>query len=136
MMEKLKLKFQKFSNALLSLEAIYLKPTVEDRSNIDASIRRFVFSFELFWKFLKEYFFQMGLEINYPRDIIKEAFSLGMINDETLWLQMLKDRHLTSHTYDQHLADTIFSNIQKYTPMIRAVLDFLEEHDQDKLFSE
>ena len=39
-MLKSKIKFEKFEKALFSLEAIYLKPIQEDRSNIDATIPR------------------------------------------------------------------------------------------------
>lgn len=125
-MKKLELKFQKFNKAILSLEAIYLKPTLPDRSNIDATIQRFEFTFELFWKFLKEFFFQKGLELNYPTDIIKEAFSTNLIDDEDIWIQMLKDRNMSSHTYDEALADKIFARIRIYTPLIRKCCDRLQ----------
>jgi hypothetical protein len=39
--------------ALQSLEAIAFKPFQKDRSNIDATIQRFEFTIELFWKTLK-----------------------------------------------------------------------------------
>lgn len=53
-MSKSKIKFEKFKKALISLEGIYLKPMQDDRSNIDATIQRFAFTFELAWKFLKD----------------------------------------------------------------------------------
>jgi len=43
---------------------------------------------------------------------LKEAFKGHLINDEDQWLQMLIDRNLISHTYDEQLADLIFSHIQ------------------------
>ena len=46
-MQKLAVKFSKLQKALAALEAIYLKPTQADRSNIDATIQRFEFTFEL-----------------------------------------------------------------------------------------
>lgn len=125
-MHKIKLKFDKLNMAFTSLEAIYLKPIQEDRSNIDATIQRFEFTFELFWKFLKEFFYQKGLAINYPIDVLKEAFSANIINDELIWIQMLKDRNMTSHTYDEQLADTIFSRIKMYVPIIRQSINYLK----------
>ena len=97
-MSKSKIKFEKFQKALISLEAVYLKPMQEDRVNIDATIQRFEFTFELSWKFLKDFFFERGLELNYPKEIIKEAFSVNLIDDENLWIKMLRDRNMTSHT--------------------------------------
>lgn len=118
-MQKIELKLEKLEKALKALEAIYQKPTQADRSNIDATIQRFEFTFELFWKLLKEFFALKGKEIPFPRDVIQEAYLDKIIDNETLWLMMLKDRNLTSHTYDEALADEIFGHIQTYVPALR-----------------
>jgi nucleotidyltransferase substrate binding protein (TIGR01987 family) len=126
-MQKIELKLEKLRKALGALEAIYLKPTLEDRSNIDATIQRFEFTFELFWKVLKDFFYHKGLEINYPRDVIKQAYADKLVNNESLWLQMLKDRNLTSHTYDEILADQIFNHIKSYVPLLRESFEKIEK---------
>lgn len=46
-MLKSNIKFEKFNKALIALETIYLKPMQEDRSNIDATMQRFEFTFEV-----------------------------------------------------------------------------------------
>lgn len=117
------IKLEKFKKALISLEAIYLKPLEADRSNIDATIQRFEFTFELSWKFLKDYFFEQGIELNYPKEIIQEAFKVNLITNELVWIAMLKDRTLTSHTYDEKLADEIYNRIKLYVPKLRNLLD-------------
>ncbi|MCF8462728.1 MAG: HI0074 family nucleotidyltransferase substrate-binding subunit [Rickettsiaceae bacterium] len=127
-MQKITLKFEKFSRTLSSLNMIYLEEPRADRSNIDATIQRFEFTFELCWKFLKEFFLQKGLELNYPKDVIKEAFASGFIEDELLWLQMLKDRNMTSHTYDEILGDNIFQRIKNYVPLFIELKDKLAAH--------
>lgn len=121
-MTKLDLKFQKFSKAFIALEAIYSKPVLEDRANIDATIQRFEFTFELAWKFLKEYFFDKDIVFNYPREVLQEAFAVGLIDNERLWLQMLTDRNMTSHTYDEKLADEIYMRIRNYVPELKKLL--------------
>lgn len=83
-MSKINLKLGKFHKAFITLEDIYLKPTTEDRAYIDATIRRFEFTFELAWKFLKEYFSQKGTVLHYPKEVIREAFITGIINDDSL----------------------------------------------------
>jgi len=40
------------------------------------------------------------------------AYKLGLIDDETLWIGMLTDRHLTSHTYHQQVAQRIFEAVR------------------------
>lgn len=117
------IKFEKFKKALISLESIYLKPLQEDRSNIDATIQRFEFTFELAWKFLKDYFSERDIELNYPKEVIKEAFHVNLIDNEDAWIKMLKDRNMTSHTYDEKLADEIYTRIRLYVPELRNLLN-------------
>ena len=121
-MSKSIIKFEKLEKAFLSLESIYIKPMQEDRSNIDATIQRFEFTFELAWKFLKDYFFERDIHLNYPKEIIQEAFAVNLINNESIWIQMLRDRNMTSHTYDEKLADEIFSRIKLYVPELSNLL--------------
>lgn len=126
-MSKITLEMTKLKKALLSLEAIYLQPNREDRINIDATIQRFEFTFELFWKTMKVFLNEKGVEVNYPRDALKEAYASHFLEDETIWLGMIKDRNLTSHTYDVVLADEIFNRIKLYVPVFRQAFDKLSE---------
>ena len=45
----------------MTLEGTHLKPVTEDRAYVDTTIQRFEFTFELAWKFFKEYFSQKGI---------------------------------------------------------------------------
>jgi nucleotidyltransferase substrate binding protein (TIGR01987 family) len=99
----------------------------EDRVNVDATIQRFEFTFELAWKFLKDYFWEQGLELNYPKEIIKEAFASHLIDNEEIWIKMLKDRNMTSHTYDEKLVDEIYMRIRSYVLELRNLLQKLKE---------
>lgn len=125
-MSKTKIKFEKFQKALFSLEAIYLKTPLEDRANIDATIQRFEFTFELAWKCLKDYFFDKGLVLNYPKEVLKEAYATGFIDDEALWIKMLLDRNMTSHTYDEKLADEIYRHIRNYVPALKRLMEKIQ----------
>ncbi|MCC8371288.1 MAG: HI0074 family nucleotidyltransferase substrate-binding subunit [Rickettsia endosymbiont of Pseudomimeciton antennatum] len=122
---KIELGFSKLSKALISLEDIAFKPVLEDRSNIDASIQRFEFTIELFWKLLRVILQSKGVEVQYPKDVLREAFKGHLIDHEQEWLKMLLDRNITSHTYDQQLADKIYNNIKSYIPILRNTFDKL-----------
>jgi nucleotidyltransferase substrate binding protein (TIGR01987 family) len=67
----------------------------------DLAIQRFEFTFELFWKSLKAYAEESGLEAFSPRDSLRSAFQLGVIQENSEWFRMLEDRNLTSHTYNE-----------------------------------
>ncbi len=60
---KIKLGFVKMQKALYALEVIAAKPLESDRSNIDATIQRFEFTIELFWKLLKSILESKGVDI-------------------------------------------------------------------------
>lgn len=126
-MSKINIKLGKFRKALIALESIYLKPMTEDRVYIDATIQRFEFTFELAWKFLKEYFNQMGISLNFPKEVIQQAFTTGIINNENLWIYMLADRNMTSHTYDENLANEIYERIKEYVPELKKLLQFIDK---------
>jgi len=92
----------------------------EDRGNIDATIQRFEFTVELFGKLLKHILESKGVQVQYPKDILKEAYKGYLIDNEEQWLQMLKDRNLTSHTYDEKLAHIIFNRTKDYIPILKS----------------
>lgn len=124
-MKKLMLTQEKMNKALMALESLYQEPPRKDRSNIDATIQRFEFTFELFWKWLKEFFYQEGVPTHTPREVLKEAFLQGFIKNESLWLNMLQDRNLTVHTYDDALADKVFERIKTYVPALRTAFEYI-----------
>jgi nucleotidyltransferase substrate binding protein (TIGR01987 family) len=64
-------------------------------------IQRFEYTFELAWKTLKDYLEAQGISASFPRDVIKEAFRAGVIEDGETWLEMLDKRNQLSHTYDE-----------------------------------
>ena len=48
----------------------------------DAAIPRFEFSFELFWKALKARAENEGLRVVSPRESLRAAFQLGLLDDD------------------------------------------------------
>jgi len=88
--------------------------TAKTDLEIDGTIQRFEFSFELFWKTLKLVLKYYGVECNNPRTCIKEAFRNGLIDDDEIFLDMLEDRNLTSNIYDKQTANEIFERIKKF----------------------
>ena len=91
----------------------------------DATIQRFEFTFEVVWKTLKLFLERQGHECGGPRPTLKKAFAEGLIatpDEADLWLQMVEDRNLTSHAYDQALAERIHRNIVRdYAPLLGAM---------------
>ena len=124
---KIDLAFQKVKKALTSLDEMAKAPQQANRGNIDAAIQRFEFTIELFWKLLKKILESKGVLTEYPKDVLREAYRGHLIDDENVWLSMLKDRNLTSHTYDEKIANEIYDHIQGYLPVFASTLEHLRK---------
>lgn len=75
-------------------------------------IQSFEYTHELSWKTLKDFLENRGnTNIYGSRDATKESFKLGLIENGEAWMQMIKSRNLTSHTYDENTADEIVESI-------------------------
>lgn len=79
-------------------------------------IQAFEFVFELAWNVMKDYFHYQGdPDITGSRDAIRSAFKTGLVKDGEGWMQMIKSRNLSAHTYNESVANEIVTNIlQKY----------------------
>ncbi len=111
-----------FARALAGLEEAVQQ--AQSELEIDGAIQRFEFTFELYWKLLKVFLEQQGILVRTPRDSFKEAYRLGILDDETTCLQMLDDRNATVHMYDAALSREIFQRIvSNYVKLFRSSLD-------------
>ncbi len=117
MSDKLRNLLRLLDTALTRLEGALAQPVNEYVR--DSAIQRFEFTFELFWKSLKAYAEESGIEAYSPRDSVRTAFQLGLIQEHPDWFRMLEDRNLTSHTYNEATAETIYSHLPAYLRLIR-----------------
>lgn len=96
----------------------------------DSLIQRFEFTYELTHKTLKEFMKYLGvtLENSFPRTIFKKAFVNNLISDDTVWINLLEDRNLTSHIYNENMSDEIADRIvTKYVSAIEELVENLEK---------
>lgn len=121
-------------NALERFSEVMEISIEENDIALDAAIQRFEFSFELFWKALKALLLEVGgIRISSPRQVLKEAFSLGWINEEQKWLDLLDARNLTSHVYNEQMAHDIYQMIQENAPLMHTEYAALKERFADHL---
>ncbi len=71
-------------------------------------IQAFEFTHELAWKTLKDFLNDKGnKEIYGSKDAVKEAFKYNLLENGEIWMDMIKSRNKTSHTYNEETADEI-----------------------------
>ena len=108
---------QRFSNyvkALTELEEAVTLSKIRGLSKLEKQglIQCFEYTYELAWKTLKDFLEnQSAIEIFGAKDTIREAFKLGLIVDGEIWMQMVKNRNLTSYLYDEKIAEEIVKAI-------------------------
>jgi nucleotidyltransferase substrate binding protein (TIGR01987 family) len=91
-------------------------------------IQGFEFTFELFWKTFQKLAPDAGLAASSPREALMAGLCLHLISasESPHWSLMLRDRNLTSHTYNRSVADEILERLfRDYVPCFRQTLDRL-----------
>ncbi len=108
-------------------EAIEAEPT---RMNKDATIQRFEFTFELAWKTIQEYSKSHGIDCKSPKNCIREAGRLNLIEDVEgveKWFDFLDNRNLVSHSYNEELADRIYEKASKFPKEVDVLIERITE---------
>lgn len=108
---------QRFNNYLSALaelrEAVETHQTRSlNKLEKQGVIQSFEYTHELAWKLLKDYLTDRGVfNLIGSKDATREAFKAELITDGEVWMDMILKRNLTSHTYDNRLADEVFDAI-------------------------
>jgi hypothetical protein len=58
-----------------------------------------------------------------PRTCFRAAFKNAVIEDDLFWIELTALRNYTVHTYNESLADYVYSRLPETTRRFRAVLD-------------
>ncbi len=123
-------RFENFERAFRLLQEAFKKDTAQ-MSDLEkeGAIQRFEYTFELAWKTLKDYLIYSGITFDQitPRSVIKQAFAAKIIQDGQMWITMLEQRNLMSHTYDNESFETVFDNIShSYLAALEQVFTWLK----------
>lgn len=86
-------------------------------------VQAFEYTHELAWKLLKDYLQHKGFtDLIGSRDATRAAFQNELLSDGEAWMDMIKARNLTSHTYDEGVAHAICEDIlHRFHPALAAL---------------
>jgi nucleotidyltransferase substrate binding protein (TIGR01987 family) len=86
----------------------FLKETLashaDERIKNAAIVKAFEMTFELCWKSLKDFLEYKGITVSTPRDILKESFKAGYLEDGQTWIELLDHRNELVHIYNEKQA--------------------------------
>lgn len=112
-------------------EAIDQRDELEQRGYgdivLDLCTKRFEFTFEMSWKAIKRGLDYLGIEAAYPRVCFKEAYAIGLINDQDIWIDMIEQRNLSSHVYNQNEVRGLLLKLESYRDNFQLLYQSLEQ---------
>ena len=94
---------------------------------LDLVVKRFEFTFEMSWKALKRYLSFLGIESKSPRMVFKDAYAQEILTNEAIWLDMIEQRNLSSHVYNEFEIKGILSKIEAYQNAFISLRDAMEK---------
>lgn len=108
-------RFQNFQKALKQLDEAVALLQSRALSNLEKQgiIQAFEYTYELAWNVIKDFYQYQGEQgIQGSRDAIRLGFKRGLIEQGDTWLEMVKTRALTSHTYHEALMQETLKRIE------------------------
>ena len=106
-----KQRLDNFSKALRQLTKFIEKGELNELEQ-QGLIQSFEYTYELAWNTIKDLFEEQGqTDIIGSRDAFRLAFKRGLIENGETWMEMIKSRVLTSHTYNEEIANAIAHSI-------------------------
>jgi len=95
----------------------------------DATIQRFEYTYEAVWKAAQLFLrIQEGMETGSPKSSIRDSLQVGLLTDQQAQtaLRMADDRNLTVHTYNEALAEAIYSRVAPYADLMEVGIQRME----------
>ncbi len=127
-MERLRQRLAVAKQAAASFAEALQKPAAT-RIERDAAIQRFEYTVEALWRVAQRYLEIIeGLSAGSPKGAIRMCRETGLLDEEqtTMALEMIDDRNLTVHTYNEQLAQRIYSHLPRYETLVEAWLAKME----------
>ena len=125
-------KYDNVCSALLNLKSIYDYEKPFGTVELTGMVGLYEICFEQAWKAIKELMENSGyldFKTGSPKQIIKSAYSVGLIDDESLWLDALTDRNNVAHSYNEDIALGIIENTkEKYYQMFQKLKEEMEKN--------
>lgn len=109
-----KQRFENYGKALQTMRRAVELSRVRELSELEQQglIQGFEFTHELAWNVLKDYLEEQGyVGIIGSKNATREAFKNELLDDGQVWMDMIKARNQTSHTYNTELAEDIVKDI-------------------------
>ena len=89
----------------------------------DACIQRFEYCIELAWKVAMK---AIGSLTKFPKQAVREMARADLIDSAEVWLDFIEARNVTSHSYDENIAQKVFIQIIKFSTDVVSLVNGLQ----------
>ena len=128
-------KIDNFANCLKVLKTADFSLASENEIYRTGVIAQFNLTFELAWKALQAVLQEHGVidfKLGSPREELQIAYKVGFIEQEQVWLMMLKTRNGSVHIYDENEVNEMLRLIRdSYISALCDLLNVLLEKHHD-----
>ncbi|MDR2952541.1 MAG: nucleotidyltransferase substrate binding protein [Treponema sp.] len=105
-----KRRFQNYKKALATLKNAVELAASRSLTDLEKQgmIQGFEFTLETAWNVMKDYLEEQGITgIIGSKGAVRQAVNNGIIEDGQIWMDMIKDRNLSTHSYDVKIAEDL-----------------------------
>ena len=124
-------RFENYQKALQRLTSAVELAKTRELSDLENQglIQAFEFTYELSWNVIKDFYREQGdTDIQGSRDAFRLAFQRGLVDKGDIWMEMIKSRMLSSHTYNEETAKQVSDSIKnQYHAAFRALSESLTD---------
>ncbi len=123
-----------FANAINTLDEIIIRYDKEHYDNAirDAVIQRFEYTYSLAIKMLVRFLQSQATDLPDSltfNETIRKANQLGLLlSNLEKWTDYRQKRNMTSHTYEESIANTVVSVVKDFQKDVHFLLQALKEH--------
>jgi len=113
-----------FEDTVKNLEEVL----VEEKTDFirDSAIKRFELAFDMSWKTIKAFLEEKGLSCVSPLGCFRDAYKQGLIEYEEIWVELVKTRNATAHTYKEELADKVYGQLPQALGAFKKLLSAIK----------
>lgn len=107
-------RFDNFKRSLKQLEMAFALMEERELNELEQQgvIQAFEYNYELAWNTIKDFYQHQGVaDIQGSRDAFRLAAKRGLLDNGEVWMDMIKKRQLTVHTYNRETSEEILNAI-------------------------
>ncbi|MDI9409215.1 MAG: nucleotidyltransferase substrate binding protein [Candidatus Pacebacteria bacterium] len=130
------LRLENFQNSVRNLMAARELSKTRDLTDLEKQglIHGFILCYELSWNLIKDYLEYAGHgDILGSRFAFRLALKQGLLINGEVWINMIKDRNLASHTYNPALVGGLIDKIiNVYSPEFNWLINRIQTYNDSQ----